>query len=147
MNKMWKKSMALFAGAAMALTLMSVPSLAQRGEGRKGGGDPQKMMDRHVEHLTKRLELSNDQAATLRPIIEENHKKMMELRKSGERPTREQMETMRTEFNGKLATVLNADQMKKYEEMQKEMRGRMGKRGGGWKDKGEKQPQQQPQQQ
>jgi len=146
MNKMWKKSIALFAGTAMALTLMSVPSLAQRGEVRKGGGDPHKMMDRQIEHLTKRLELSNDQAATLRPILEENHKKMAELRQSGERPTREQMQTMRTEFNGKLSTVLNADQMKKYEEMQKEMRGRMGKRGGEWKGKGEKQNQQ-PQQQ
>lgn len=138
---------------AAALSLAAVaPAQAQdttdaprRMRARAERMDPAQMIDRRVKMLTEQLDLSADQAAKIKTILTKESEQMREhfqkMRPADgaqrQRPTDEQREAMRAEMQkvreqtkGEIGKVLNADQLKKYEELQKrEPRGEgMGRR-------------------
>lgn len=136
---------------AAALSLAAVaPAQAQdttdaprRMRARAERMDPAQTIERRVEMLTKELDLSADQAAQIKTILTKESEQMrahfQKMRPSDgaqpQRPTDEQRQAMRAEMQkvreqtkGEMAKVLNADQLKKYEELQKRQPRRDGQR-------------------
>lgn len=130
-----RKAMLLTLGGVLAATLGFSQGPPQGRGGRGGGGFGPAMMER----LQTELKLSDDQMDKLKPIFDENAKKMGELREkfmTSERTpeNREAMfaerQKMQEEMNKKVGEVLTKEQMEGWEKMQQQMRGRRGGRGG-----------------
>jgi periplasmic protein CpxP/Spy len=112
-----------------------------RGEQR----DPAKRVERRVQMLTRQLNLSADQAARVNTILTQEGEQMKAFREKNrpatgaqaQRPTEEQRNAFRAQVqqirqstNGEMAKVLNADQLKKYQEFQSKRGDRDGRKGG-----------------
>lgn len=116
---------------AMALLIIAGAgvALAQPPGGRM---DPAQMVERQVTNMKDRLKLTDDQAAKIKPIIEESMKSTREIfekygpPQQGQGPSEEMrtaMQKSREETNKKIAAVLNDDQKKEFEKMMSERRG------------------------
>jgi Spy/CpxP family protein refolding chaperone len=128
---------------AAALSVAAVaPAQAQDTEQRRPRMraeqmDPTQHVERRVQMLTQRLELSADQAAKVKSILtQESEQLKAHFQKarpdSAQRPTPEQRQAFRAEMQkvrehtkGEIAKVLNADQLKKYQELQQRGQRRM----------------------
>ena len=148
----------VFAAALSAAAV--VPAQAQqapqserpRTEARGEQRDPAQRLERRVQMLTRQLDLSADQAARVKTILTREGEQMKAFRDKNrpatgaqaQRPTEEQrnafraqMQQVRQSTNAELAKVLNADQLKKYQEFQAK-RGDRGDRKGGEGRRGER---------
>lgn len=113
--------------ATLALLALSTAALAHE-PGTKDGDHRAERMDR----LATLLELNETQKTQVQAIFDEQRQKHAAMRTqaqaSGEQPSREQMhqhrEEMRKETNDKLRAVLTDEQMKKFEALGEEHRGR-----------------------
>ena len=79
--------------------------------------------DERLAQLTEQLDLTDEQAAKMKPIIEEQSKKQQELFESagGDRATmRAEMTKLMEETDKRYAEVLTEDQMNEYREMRQE---------------------------
>jgi len=136
------RRLALASVAALLLILLAAPAWSQeppereRQRGRRGNGGPPDM-DQVMERLTQDLELSEEQAAEVRPILEGQREKMQALRDEFGPPgdevdrdaMRERMREIAEETDERLAQVLDEAQMEQYRKMRhRQMRGR--RRGG-----------------
>ncbi len=118
----------MMSGAAGALVLLLGAGLAAA---QQRGGDPEQMADRQMTVMKERLKLTADQEKKVRPIVVDNLKKNVELRKKyqvqqGQRPSEEamaEMKKLREETTKKLSEVLSKEQMGEYEKMMAERRG------------------------
>lgn len=129
---------------AAALSVAAVaPAQAQETEQRRPRAraeqmDPTQRVERRVQMLTQRLELSADQAARVKAILAQEgeqlkaHFQKARPDSAQARPTQEQRQAFRAEMqkvrertNGEIAKVLNADQLKKYQELQQRGKRRM----------------------
>lgn len=108
--------------ASFALAVFATPALAQQGQGGRRMMDP----DERLAQLTEQLDLTDEQAKELRPIIEEQTKKQEEIfqNASGDRETmRADMMKLLDETEKAYAEVLTEEQMNQYREMmQRRMR-------------------------
>ena len=95
-----------------ALSLFGATAWADD-DGHGYGHDPKS----HLEHLTKKLDLTKEQQDKILPIIEEKHKKMETLH--------EQMKEIRQQAMGKIEAELTPEQQKKWKEIQEERQERM----------------------
>ncbi len=98
---------------------------SEKKEGKRGFPTVEQQMER----LSTQLNLTDEQKPKVKAVLEEEHKKMQELRSdtSLDRDARrEKMQTIRKDTTAKMKGVLTEDQFKKYEEMAQ----RMGKKGG-----------------
>jgi Spy/CpxP family protein refolding chaperone len=80
-------------------------------------GNPEKMAEMRLKHLTGKLSLTADQQTQVKKLIEDEQTQI--------KPLHEQMKSIHEQFEGKLKGVLTDDQKKKYDEMKehrKEMR-------------------------
>jgi ribulose bisphosphate carboxylase small subunit len=110
----------LCAGAAYAQTSPPAPSAAEA--------------SRHMEDLATLLDLTNAQKAQVQTILQEQHAKMKEsfeqAKASGTKPDWQQMkalhEQLQQETLQKLAPVLSATQLKKFQIIQNAMHHHMG---------------------
>ena len=105
--------------ALLALGLSATPALAQQGPGGRRMLSP----DERLAQLTEQLDLTDEQAAKMKPIIEEQSKKQQELFESagGDRATmRAEMTKLMEETDKRYAEVLTEDQMNEYREMRQE---------------------------
>ncbi len=89
--------------------------------------------------LQKELDLTDEQVAQVKPILEDREAKMMKMREShrGMERTDENRQAMRAEMqslnkdtDARLAKVLNEGQMKQYRKMMQQRSRRMRGRGG-----------------
>ena len=134
--------LALASVSALLLILLAAPAWSQeppererqRGRGRYGGPPD---MDQVMERLTQDLELSEEQAAEVRPILEEQREKMQALRDEFGPPgdevdrdaMRERVREIAEETDEQLAQVLDETQMEEFRKIRHhQMRGR--RRGG-----------------
>ena len=102
--------------ALFAIGLSATPALAQQGSGGRQMLSP----DERLAQLTEQLDLTDEQAEQMKPIIEEQTKKQQELFQNagGDRETmRAEMMKLRDETEELYSEVLTEDQMKKYQEM------------------------------
>lgn len=130
------------------LLLITVGSL--QAQGRRG---PDFDLDRHMERLTERLSLTEEQVAQLRPIFQghfEAMQAMVEQRRAEAEAQREQMRQqreqmrqqgeamrdamaqMREQIHAQMAEILTEEQLEKFEQFRQEemrARGRAAERG------------------
>ncbi len=132
-----KKNAIHFLMLAVALTLLSLPVVAQTGStGATGGGQGRHhgmpSVDEQLQHLTKRLNLTADQQAKIKPILEDQHTQIASLKQdtSMSRPDRRaKFEQIREDSHQKIRDVLNDDQRAKFDQMQAWRKEHMSKRG------------------
>ena len=108
--------------ASFALAVSATPALAQQGQGGRQMVDA----DERLAALTERLDLTDEQAKQLKPIVEEQTKKQEDIfqNASGDRETmRAEMIELLDETMKQYAEVLTEEQMNQYQEMmQRRMR-------------------------
>src|SRR5262249_26857779 len=98
----------------------------------RGHGRGMPTTDEKVQHMTQMLNLTSDQQSKVKSILQ-NEQQQMEAMKSdtstSEQDKREKFQTLRQENSAKIRDVLNDDQKRKYDAMEKEhgkgMRGKM----------------------
>jgi protein CpxP len=120
---------ALSALPARAQDTSAPPPPPGRGGPRHGG-----MRGDQVEFLTKKLNLTPDQATQVKAIDEDTWKQMKALREDTSTAgpdKRTKMMDIRTASQGKIRALLTADQQTKFDALQTQMRERRGNRGGG----------------
>ena len=81
-----------------------------------------------LQRLDKSLKLTDDQKASIKPILEDRQKKMESLHSDTSLSREDRMTKMRSimeESNGKIRDVLNDSQKKQFDEMDQHRRGRM----------------------
>jgi protein CpxP len=96
-----------------------------------GGRRGMPSADDQLKHLSKKLNLSDDQQAKLKPILEDEHKQMQQLWNDSSMSRQDRfskMRELRVSGDNQIKSVLNDDQQKKFDEMRQEQRSHM--RGG-----------------
>jgi periplasmic protein CpxP/Spy len=100
--------------------------------------------DKQLEHLTKALNLTSDQQAQIKPILENQQQQMMQIHQDTSLSRDDKMAkatSLHEDTKSKIEAVLNDQQKQKYEAMQQKMQERMRER-----SQGGAQTQAQPQQ-
>jgi protein CpxP len=133
-------------GATLALCLAAagtIPMMAQdasappqQGEMGQPGGrpNPAQMVDRQVQHLTRALSLTPDQAAQVKPILQNQMTKMTALRQDTETPQadkRQKMMQIHTDSQTQIRSLLTGDQQPKYDALLAQEKQHMGQHRGG----------------
>jgi len=101
------------------------------GPGRMRG--PRMSVDEQLEHLSKALNLTDDQKSQIKPILEDRHQQMESIHSDSSlspEDRRSKMRSVMEDSNTKLRAVLNDDQKSKFDEMQSRMRERRERHGG-----------------
>ena len=92
--------------------------------------DPAQMAQMRVDRMKSDLKLNDKQAAQLLTIFKKQSEEMTKMFESGEMPDMNQMQENMKKQDAEIKKVLTADQAKKYDEQQKQMRERF--QGGGF---------------
>ena len=93
-----------------------------------GGHHGMPSADDQLKHLSKKLNLSDDQQAKLKPILEDQHKQMQQLWNDSSTSRQDRfskMRELRESGDDQIKSVLNDDQQKKFDEMREEQRSHM----------------------
>lgn len=130
--------------AFICLTILAVQAQPPRGEGGRRGGDPAERANRQSERMIKSLDLSAAQGEKIKSVNLEYAEKMQTIRTQARKEDtdreemREKMKALRVEQKTALKKYLTAEQLEKWEQLQKErpQQGkREGRRGKGKKEK------------
>ena len=100
----------------------------QPGMGRNMGRRPMMSVDDQLKHLTKKLKLSDEQQTKLKPILEDQHKQMDQLREDSSLSRQDKfskMQDIRQSSDTQIKSVLNEDQQKNFDKMRAEQQDRM----------------------
>ena len=108
----------------LCITLMTTATFAQPGGGQRGGGvqdgqggPPSIPSDKEivsmVSDLADEIDLSELQEATVLQLYKEHFSEVKQKTKSG-RPKREEMETLKSDFEDEVKETLTEDQQKLY---------------------------------
>jgi Spy/CpxP family protein refolding chaperone len=104
---------------------------SEQGMGRHMGGRPMMpSVDDQIKHLTKKLNLSADQQAKLKPILEDQRKQMDAVHNDSSLSREDRfgkLQALRQSSDTEIKGVLNEDQQKSFDKMREEQQGRMGK--------------------
>ena len=128
------------AGVVIGLMFAAMPVLAQEGGPGGGGGHRHGRMmspEERTEHLTQALSLSDDQKGKVLSIFQDEQKQMEAVRSDSSlsRDDRwSKMREIRQNATTQVKGTLNADQVKKFDEMQQRMEERREQRGSNNKD-------------
>jgi Spy/CpxP family protein refolding chaperone len=110
------------------------PAAGQPGGPWGGHRDPAQMEARHIEHLTKKLNLTPEQAGQVKLIDDAQRTQMLALRDDTSTPREEKrgkMIAMLQETQAKIRAVLTDEQKPKYDEMVAHEKRGMGRGHGG----------------
>ena len=124
---------------AAGLTLCSAAAFTQDsggggGMGMGGGRRAPMTPDQQLAQMTTRYNLSADQQAKIKPILEDQSQQMATIRQDTTlaQPDRmAKMQSLRSATTSKIEAVLNDQQKQQYEQDQQQMQQRMMNRGGG----------------
>jgi periplasmic protein CpxP/Spy len=102
---------------------------------RQGNGARGRNAEQQLAQYSEQLKLTDAQKPKVKAALEEQTKKLQELRGDttmSQQDRRAKMQTIREDLDKKMKEILTADQYKKYEELQQQNRGRrQGGAGGG----------------
>ena len=112
----------------LAVSMFAVGAIAQQnpqppqggGEGRRGPMS----VDDQVKNLADKLNLTADQQAKIKPILEDNRSQMQKIMQDDSMSREDKMAKgrgVREATNGKIRDLLTDDQKKQFDDMQKEM--------------------------
>jgi periplasmic protein CpxP/Spy len=114
---------------AIAQDTQEQPSASGQEMGHHMGGHRgMPSADDQLKHLSKKLSLSDDQRAKLKPILEDQHKQMQQLWNDSSMSRQDRFSKMRElRENGasQIKSVLKDDQQKKFDAMREEQRSHM----------------------
>jgi periplasmic protein CpxP/Spy len=119
------KKLILLIALATALAIVGFAAWAQMGPagGGPGGGQMGRgpmSPDQKLQMLTKQLNLTSDQQAKIKPILESESQQMQTLRQDSSLSSEDRMSKMRQirqSSNEQIKSNLNGDQQQKFEEM------------------------------
>ena len=127
-------SLGLAAGNALAQDTQDAPPPPPPGQGtgqgmgRGMGRRPMESVNDQIKHLSKKLNLSDDQQAKLKPILEDQ-RKQMEAIHSDTSLSREdrfsKMQALRQSSDAQIKGVLNEEQQKNFDKMRADQQDRM----------------------
>ncbi len=106
---------------AATLSAQDSNSNSSQQAGQEGGfhhGPPSP--EQELAHMTKALSLTGDQQTQLKPILENRHDQLQQLRQDSSTPRSDKyakMKALDEESNSKVEAVLNPEQKTKYENM------------------------------
>lgn len=133
MNRTKRLTVAL--AGLLGLTLVAGQALAQIGESqqgkpgimRQGKGAWQPDPARHLEKLTKRLDLTAEQQEKIKPILDEEASQMkaIDSEKLTRAERRARMQELRKGSFEKIKPLLTPEQLKKHDAMRERMREKM----------------------
>lgn len=107
---------------------------AQAGPPEGGHMRGQRMSpDQRLEHLSKALNLTDDQKSQIKPILEDQQKQMESIHSDSSlspEDRRSKMRSVMEDSNTKLRAVLTDEQKSKFDQMQSRMRERREQHGG-----------------
>ena len=98
------------------------------GMGRHRGHRHMPTVDDQLKHLTKQLNLSDDQQAKLKPILEDQRKQMDGIRNDSSLSREDRfgkMQELRQSSDTQIKSVLNDDQQKNFDKMREDQANRM----------------------
>ena len=98
------------------------------GMGRHMGRHHMPTVDDQLKHLSKKLNLSDDQQAKLKPILEDQRKQMDGIRSDSSLSREDRfskMREIRQSSDTQIKSVLNDDQQKDFDKMREEQADRM----------------------
>jgi periplasmic protein CpxP/Spy len=98
-----------------------------------GRGGMMKDPNSQLKHLSKRLNLSDDQQTKIKPILEDQQKQMQQLWSDNSLSRQDRFSKMwdiRENSDAQIKNVLNEDQQKNFDKMREEQRSRMRERRG-----------------
>jgi periplasmic protein CpxP/Spy len=107
------------------------------------GGHRGMNADRQLEHLTRVLNLTSDQQAQIKPILQDRDQKMQALWQdpsTDQQDKRSQMRSIRQNSNVQIEAVLTDQQKQQFEQMQQHMHGHRGGMNQNGGDNGGEQP-------
>lgn len=126
------KTFLLVAGVAVMI-LLGIKMLSSAPLPQYGGQRMHRAMtpEDQLARMTKQLKLTDDQQTKIKPILEEQHSKMMDLRQDTSMSREDRFakfREIRQESMDKIKPILNPDQQKKWDKMQERRRERRGGR-------------------
>ena len=114
-------------GGLLAVTTnVSAQDAKEKRGDRRGGPAVQERVDR----MATELQLTDEQKTKVKAVMEEQGKKMQELRDATPEQRREKFQAMREEMDKKMKAILTPEQQTKWEKMRENMRQRGGGPGG-----------------
>jgi Spy/CpxP family protein refolding chaperone len=125
--------------ALLAMSLLGAVAFAQQNP-PAGGGDQQgprrgmPSVDDQLKTMTDKLNLTADQQAKIKPILEDSRTQMQAVMKDdslSQDDRRAKMRGVRESTNSKIRDVLTDTQKKQFDEMQQQMRDRARQQQGG----------------
>jgi len=99
-----------------------------QGMGRGMGRRPMESVDDQIQHLNKKLKLSDDQQAKLKPILEDQNKQMEQIHNDSSLSREDRfskMQALRQSSDTQIKSVLNEEQQKSFDKMRAEQQDRM----------------------
>ncbi|MDR4494860.1 MAG: Spy/CpxP family protein refolding chaperone [Nitrospirales bacterium] len=108
-----RTSRLIVAGLFSSALILGAGAAWADGDDHGYGHDPKS----HLEHLTKKLDLTKEQQDKILPIIEDKHKKMEALHN--------QMKEIRQQAMSQIEAELTPDQQAKWKEMQEKRKEKM----------------------
>jgi periplasmic protein CpxP/Spy len=124
------KTIVLFCALALASTALaqqaSAPAGKEGSEGHGRAGHHMMTADEQMQELTQKLNLTSDQQAKVKPIVEDTHQQMEAIMKDDSLSREDKMTKVRTlheSAHAKLRDILTDEQKKKLSAMEEEMRG------------------------
>lgn len=104
--------------AAVAISFSASAQVTPPQEGGRPRRSPQETAGRQAQRLSKELNLSADQSAKVQQLLAARTQEMQAQRASGRaRPTREQRQASRANYDDQLKQVLTPEQFTKYTAM------------------------------
>jgi len=122
--------------SAFVLAAWSLPALAQgtsAGGSEEGQRHAMRSVDERLQHMTKMLNLSDDQQAKLRPILQQQQDQVASLKQNtsmSQQDRHAKFQQIHQDTQQKIRGLLNDDQKAKFDQMQDRHKGHMGKQGG-----------------
>ena len=123
-----------------------------QGQGQMGPGGGHRGMspEQRLAHLTKTLNLTSDQQAKIKPMLDQEQQTMMSMHQDTSMSQQDKWakaKSIREGTNDQIKSVLTPDQQTKFVQMQDRQMEHMGQHGGMGQGGGMGQPQQAPPQQ
>lgn len=118
-----KKIFSLSTSAILVFIMMLNISIfaQQRGGDRPPQVPNNTQVEKMVQELSEQLSLTNDQTIKVESIFKNHFSEMRSLMNNGERIERAEMESIKAEFESEVKSVLNDDQIVKFDEFMKKM--------------------------
>ncbi len=125
--------------AALALGVLAFTGNVSAQDAKEKKGRNMPSVQERLDRMSTELNLTDAQKPKVKAVLEDQNKKMQELRGDSVTPEqrREKFQAMREEMNTKMKEILTPEQYTKYESMREQMRQKGGKGKNGEKKKSE----------